>query len=429
MSKYVEIIACDVVVCGSGPAGIGAALAARAMGADVVLLESAALPGGTMCAVPWMPINRLLLNGKQRSKPHQMLVDALLSYGVDACRPGKEDHINGDGLSPHPAYVEAALYDVLDQAGVRYRMNSPVVDAIMEDNRVIGVVTREKQGLVAYMAKAAVDATGDGDLAFAAGCEFIEGSEEDGLHMPISLGFSLGGVEKDKFYDWFMDKKNPEYLAMLDRADAQGMYVATWYSFNYGTSPNTMGVNHGAWRKQSLESSGLKAEDLTAARRNGLRMAIDLVKIFRDNKVPGAEHCYLEQLGNILGVRDTRRIVGEYALTYEDSQNGPDFPDGVARKYGYIDANQVYIGKMHSGFLYPYRSMLPKGVDGLLIAGRCGSATFLGHAAGKSMGNMMEVGIAAGTAAAICGQENILPREVDIAKLRRDLMDVQNVKL
>lgn len=429
MSKYVEMISCDVVVCGSGPAGIGAALAARRMGADVVLLESASLPGGTMCAVPWMPINRLYMGGKQRSKPHQMLVDELLKYGPDGSRPGKVDHINGDGISPHPAYVEAALYDVLDHAGVRYRMNSPVVDAIMDGTRVVGVVAREKQGLVAYKAKVAIDATGDADLAFMAGCNFVEGREEDGLHLPMALGFSLGGVEKDAFYEWFMDKKNPAFAAMMDRAEEKGMYVAAWYSFNYGTTPNTMGVNNGAWRKQSLKSSGLKAEDLTATRRNGVRIAIDLVKIFRENKVPGAENCYLEQIGNIVGVRDTRRIVGEYALTFEDSQNAPTFVDGVARKYGAIDANQVFVGKMQSGYLYPYRSMLPVGVDGLLVAGRSGSATFMGFAAGRDMGNMMEIGIAAGTAATIACQENVTPRAVDISKLRQALVEVQEVRL
>lgn len=78
--------------------------------------------------------------------------------------------------------------------------------------------------------------------------------------------------------------------------------------------------------------------------------------------------CFIDQLGGILGVRDTRRVIGEYTVTYEDSQQGPAFSDSVARKYGHIDGNQLFVGGMKSGFSYPYRAMLPRGVDGLLVA-------------------------------------------------------------
>jgi hypothetical protein len=96
----------------------------------------------------------------------------------------------------------------------------------------------------------------------------------------------------------------------------------------------------------------------------------------------------------------------------------------VARKYGAIDANQLYVGEMASGFGYPYRSLLPKEVENLLVAGRCGSASFLGHAAGKSMGNMMEVGQAAGTAAALCSAVGVSPRELDVSVLQARLRDM-----
>jgi hypothetical protein len=122
--------------------------------------------------------------------------------------------------------------------------------------------------------------------------------------------------------------------------------------------------------------------------------------------------------GAHVGVRDTRRIVGEYVLTVEDARTGAEFEDVIARKYGAIDANQLYIGEMHSGFAYPYRSLLPVRVENLLAAGRCGSATFLGHAAGKSMGNMMALGQAAGTAAALCAEQGVTPRELDVQQLQ-----------
>ena len=150
MPRYAEICSCDVLVCGAGPAGLGAAMAARRMGADVVLLERAALPGGTICAVPWMPVNRLYTDGCQRSRIHQEFIDNLLKFGPASSRPGKVNVIDGDGIHPHPVYAELAIYDMLETAGVRYRTHSPVSDAIVDGSRVVGAVVCEKRGPVAY---------------------------------------------------------------------------------------------------------------------------------------------------------------------------------------------------------------------------------------------------------------------------------------
>ena len=116
-------------------------------------------------------------------------------------------------------------------------------------------------------------------------------------------------------------------------------------------------------------------------------------------------------------------------MTFEDSQKSGEFEDTIARKYGAIDANQLFMGKMDSGFAYPYRALLPTAVDNLLLAGRCGSATFLGHSAGKSMGNMMALGCAAGTAAGLCLKEGVIPRELDVQKLRETLTGTFHVSL
>jgi len=429
MSEYVIEKSCDVVVCGSGPAGLGAAVSARKKGASVMLLEAAGLPGGIIPAVPWMPVNRLLLKDNARTYAHDTLVRHIRKYGDFAWMPGPTDKINGDGLSVHPEYAEIAIYDMLDEAGIDYVLLSPVRDVIKENGRVAGVVVREKRGLAAYHAKVVVDATGDGDVAAAAGCEFAEGREEDGIHMPITLGFSLCGIDKERFYPWWNAEHEGQYKKMADEAEERGYYIAAWIWFPHGTLPGIIGCNHGAWRKQNLKSSGLDSADLTAARRNGLFVARDIVRIFQENKVPGAENCSIDRVGALLGVRDTRRIVGEYTLSFEDTQKDQQFPDTIARKWGYIDANQVYIGPMDSGFSYPYRSLVPKKVDGLLVAGRCASASFMGHTAGKSMGNMMELGVAAGTAAALCAKSGVVPRALDVSKLRDVLIHEMGVKL
>lgn len=139
--------------------------------------------------------------------------------------------------------------------------------------------------------------------------------------------------------------------------------------------------------------------------------------------------CFIDQLGGILGVRDTRRVIGEYTVTYEDSQQGPAFSDSVARKYGHIDGQSAVCRQHEVGlFLSLSRHAAPRRRR---PAGcrRCGSATFLGHCAGKSMGNMMEIGIAAGTAAAMCAQRGETPRQLNIDDLRRALIEEMKVSL
>jgi hypothetical protein len=278
---------------------------------------------------------------------------------------------------------------------------------------------RSKQGARTYSADVVVDATGDGDVAALAGAEMVEGREEDGRHMPISLVFALSNCNVERFLA-YREAHGEAFEALLDEAEAEGYAVAAWYSFNPTTVPGVMGVNNGALRGVG-NLDGTDPSDLTLAERVGIRVAVDFVRIVREAGVPGLEDCHLIRAGSAVGVRDTRRIVGEYVVTVEDARTGPEFDDVVARKYGAIDANQLYIGEMASGFGYPYRSMLPLGVENLLATGRCGSATFLGHAAGKSMGNMMALGHAAGVAAALSSREGVTPRALPVARLQAAL--------
>ena len=440
----------DCIVAGSGPAGLGAAVACARLGGKVLVLEAAGQPGGTICAVPFMPVNRLRIRGERRSDVHEAFVESLTHFGSEGCYPGPEDAVNGDGFCVHPEFAELAIYRLLEKEGVTLRLFSPVVDAVTEDRKIREIIVREKRGMVHYRAGLYIDATGDGDLAASAGCSFWEGKSEEtmdpsielkadfmlrtqntaekAVHMPITLGFSLLGIEEAPFFAWMKENVVP-FKEILKKEDEKGRYVAAWYAFNRGTAAGVMGVNNGAWIRQRLTSSGLDASDLTDARRNGVRVAADLAAILRENHIPGCDHCALDRVGGILGVRDTRRIEGDYVLTFEDSQKSGEFEDTIARKYGAIDANQLFMGRMESGFAYPYRSLLPAAVDNLILAGRCGSATFLGHTAGKSMGNMMALGCAAGAAAGLCAKENILPRALDIRTLRETLTGTFHVKL
>ncbi len=406
----------DVIVAGGGPAGMGAALAASMNGARTLLLEAESFLGGIAAIAPWMPVNRVMLDGGQRGGVHDLFVDKIRSLGADASVPGRINMIDGDGLNIHPDYLRLACFELLEAQGCAYRLYSPVTDVVKVGNAVRGVAVTGKRGTEIFSADVVVDATGDGDVAYFAGAQMVQGREEDGRSMPASLVFALANVEVDRFFG-FLKEDQSGLSSILDEAAGEGYSVAAWYSYNRTTVPGVIGINNGALRDmQNID--GTRAEDLTVAERAGIQVAVDFVRLARAKRVPGLEDCSLMRVGSHVGVRDTRRIVGDYVVTVEDARSGAEFDDVVARKYGAIDANQLFVGEMASGFAYPYRSMLPRGVEGLLVAGRCGSATFLGHAAGKSMGNMMALGQAAGTAAALCSASGVTPRQLDVARLQ-----------
>ena len=156
--------------------------------------------------------------------------------------------------------------------------------------------------------------------------------------------------------------------------------------------------------------------------------ALEFVRFAREKQLPGMEEVYLMRTGGYAMARDTRRLVGEYQFDDKDVMEGTQFEDAVASKYGGSDpvGEQRPYTAIKQGALFPYRSLLPLpprqgGIDGLLVAGRCSSATMLGHYGGKSMGNMISVGQGAGVAAALCAQLDTVPRQLDYRLIQAKL--------
>ncbi|MDR2931700.1 MAG: FAD-dependent oxidoreductase [Oscillospiraceae bacterium] len=418
----------DVIVVGGGPAGIGAAVSAAKNGADTLLLEGRSFFGGVASVALWMPMNRMLLNGGDRGGVHTMLIDKLKEYGDDACRPGKVSWVDGDGMHIHPDYLRLAVFNLLEEVGCHYRLYSPVTDVLMDGDTIKGVVVNGKGGRKEYTADVIIDATGDGDVAYYSGAEMEVGGENG--FMKVSLVFALANVDVDKLIDFYLgEQQNPEnytsgaFKDIIAEAKTEGFYTS-YYHFDRSTVPGVVSVNNGGYLDVG-ELDGSNITDLNIAERFGIQVAVDFVALARKKKIPGLENCCLVRTGANVGVRESRRIVGDYVLTLEDSQSGKDFDDIVARRYGAIDAGGLAHAeghKMFSGHAFPYRSMLPKRIENMLVAGRCSSTTQMGQAAGKSMGNMMDLGQAAGAAAAISTGRKIRPRNVDAAEIRERLI-------
>ena len=410
----------DVIVAGGGPAGLGAALAAAKVGAKTLLLEAKGYLGGVAATSLFMPWNRLLLDGGSRGPVHNALVEKIKSYGKDASLAGKTSWIDGDGLHIHPDFLRLAALETLEDFGCRYVLYSPVSDVKMDGNRVKAVITRYKAEEARYTANVCIDCTGDGDLAYKAGAKYEIGREGDHATMFVTVGFALANVDVEKLMSWFADgeKNRDEFFEILEKAEKDGYSRSLWYSFDRTTLPGVVSVNNGGLKGIGVLNAA-KSYDSTLAERGGLQVAHDFVSIARKYKIPGLENCILERVGAALGVRETRRIMGDYVLTQEDAMEDRQFEDIIARRYGLVDNAGLDISEgtdirnnMVPGYGYPYRGLLVAGFENLLVAGRCGSYTHLGLPAGKSMGNMTELGQAAGVAAALAVKKNKTPREL-----------------
>ena len=436
----------DVIVAGGGPAGIGATLAASVNGSKTLLLESRAFFGGVAGVSNWMPINRLFINGKSRGKIHDIFVNKLRSLGSDACRDGRESWFIGDdlylnwddspapeggydrmldvdGLHVHPDYLRLAILELLEEYGCHYMLLSPVTGARVEDHRVTSVFCEGKYGYNTYSAKVFVDCTGDGDLAAVSGAQILpKGREKDGLLMPSTISFVIANVDEEKLFKAQSEIGLGGFSEIFKSCAPQGYATSFFYSFDRTTVPGMVSVNNSGQRDLGIIDT-TNIRDVNVSMRAGLQVAMDFVKIAREKQVPGLENCILARTAPELGIRESRRIAGDYIMTYEDLLANREFEDIVARRYGTIDSGGLgddgdYRAGIKNGHAYPYRVMLPKGLEGLLVAGRCASLEHLAMATCKSMGNMMAIGHAAGTAASLAATKNTTPRKVDVSEIQ-----------
>ena len=423
----------DVIVCGGGPAGFGAVLAAAINGAKTAILEARSQFGGTATAAMWMEWNALFKDSNEtdRGGINKLIVDELRKWGYDAVRRGDRTHVIPDhaSLHIHPEYAKKVLFDLFERYEIDYQLYSPVVDVVKEGNTLTGVIIGAKEGNVAYKGKVFIDATGDGDVAALSGCGMaVDGEEETGWRPPVTVGFALGNVDTEKFFTWLREEnlRWPSFRPYKDKIHSQGLAkgynLPEWIGFDETTIPGVVSLNNGTSKDLQVDPS--KSFSLTYMEKLAIDEALEFVRWARTEKLlPGMENCYLVRTSGYAMARDTRRLVGEYVFTNEDVMSGAQFDDVVACKYGSSDP----VGKVRpptsiaQGTQYPYRSLLPKEVDGLLVAGRCGSATLLGHYGGKSIGNMICIGQAAGVAAALCGKNNIQPRNLDYRLIQQAL--------
>jgi glycine/D-amino acid oxidase-like deaminating enzyme len=399
----------DVVVAGAGPAGFSAAVCAAREGARTVLIEQSGSVGG-------VATTGLMSHWAGRTQPGFFEEVIERSYDLD------ENHrvIN-------PEKLKTVMLDMLREAGVELYLYNFVSQAVMEGNQLKGAITESKSGRRAFLGKVFVDATGDGDLAARAGAPFYKGRESDGRMQPVTLMFKVAGVDMENavlpcaFED---ERKVP--LGMVQELGRKHLTHPAGHVLLYKASlPGVVTVN----MTNCTDIDGTNADDLTKAEyvcRGQIEPIIDFLHKF----VPGFENCYPISSASQMGVRETRHFVGEYTLHEEDLRNARFFDDWVVANSQFsfdihnvegsgLDANGEQAQfRQANGYTIPYRCLLPKEIEGLILAGRCISSTHKAHSNFRVMPICASIGEAAGIAAALAAKKSILPRELDAKEVQ-----------
>ncbi|MHC4354793.1 MAG: FAD-dependent oxidoreductase [Planctomycetota bacterium] len=393
----------DVLIVGGGPAGIGAALGAASGGANTLLIEHHAFFGGVAAWCLGMPINQMRPGDRPRSKLHELLLAKLRAYGDQAVRVGRHQ------LWCNVDYLKVAVLDVLDEVGCDYLVHTRAIDAVVEGDRITGVVVATKRGPAVIRAKAIVDCTGDGDVAYYAGAETMK---EVGSLSPMTLCLNLTNVTREQ-----VRKANIGDVAR--KAKKKYPLIPNGWGLGKVSNSSSFYINHAGTRDLGQFDATDPVERTQAecqSRRQVLQMTLAMREFggdeLRDIELIGA--------GTQMGVRETRRVRGPYVLTEQDALDGRKFDDVIAWRSGFLDIGFVRLSKMKIHDV-PYRSILPEKLDGLLVAGRCISATHVAASAGKSMGNCVATGHAAGLAAAMSAKQRCLPRDLKVGQLQEAL--------
>jgi hypothetical protein len=435
----------DVLVVGGGPAGLGAAVGAADAGARVVLAERYGFLGGNATAALVMP---LMSFHTQHHQPERRGVTTLLptDHGPGDPVVGGvlarllEKLVKAGGAIPpslatgyvvpfDPEWFKLAALDLLDEAGVQFLFHA-FASGVLGGNEVQGAVFETKSGPVAIRSKVTIDCTGDADLAVAAGAPHEVG-RADGLVQPMTLMFRMAQFGHAAFEEYV--KKNPKQWRgvhglwdLVREATQAGALKLPREDILFFGTPHEGEVSINSTRVTRV--NGTDVWDLSYAEWKSRQQMRQIAEFLRQY-VPGFEESYVVQSGVNVGVRETRRILGDYQLTVDDVLSARKFDDAIARGAYPVDIHNptgagTLLKRLPPGEAYdiPLRCLLPRGAEGLLVAGRCISGTHEAHSSYRVMPIVMATGHAAGVCAALAARSGAVPRMVRAREVQRELV-------
>lgn len=417
-------VSADVFIAGGGPAGVAAAVAARSAGASVFLAEGFTCFGG-MGTAARVPVFMNWTDGKR---------DIACGFGTRF-----RDRLERAGAMYYGAFNFEAVkreYDaVMVESGADFLFQTRVIDVVREGDAIKFAIVAAPSGIWAVKAKVFIDATGNGDVAAQAGVSFAKG-DATGHMMPGSLLSSWAGIDWKR---WDAERpKKYHYSAELARAVADGVFkepdlhMTGLYRFPDGYA--TANIGH------VFNLDGTDERSLTKGYVRGRESMVEYERYFREYLKLGMENIRLVETAAMMGVRETRRIAGDYELSLDDYVKRAVFPDEIGR-YAYpIDihpstadkaAYEKHLDEFHRLYRYkdgesygiPYRILCAKGVSNLLVAGRCVSTDQMVQSSIRVMPACYLTGQAAGFAAAMAADGLCDIHAVDVKSLQKKLKD------
>jgi ribulose 1,5-bisphosphate synthetase/thiazole synthase len=422
----------DVLVVGSGPGGLAAALASAREGVKTMLIERYGCFGGNITqamvgTISWYRREQTVEAGGIGTEFETRAKEMGASH--------KDPE--GDGELLDTDLFKVVADQLVQEAGIIPLLHSLAVQVIMEGNRIRGVITESKSGRQAILAKCVIDATGDADVAFHAGVPYRKENKEE--LMAVTTSFGCSGVEVDEFLDYI--KENPSRLGdwATETTGKEEEMFSTFISEPFkkareaGEIPKEA-IIAGYWDALTdageamninvAHTLGIDATDvwdLTRAEMEGRQNAMWAISALK-KYTPGFQKSRLRSFNSSLGTRESRKIIGETTLTEQDVKNEARFSDSIGIFPEFLDAYGVVVMPTTGRyFQIPYGIILPQKVENLLVAGRCVSADKIAFAATRQMMCCAATGQGAGITAAVSIKDNVICREVNRLKIQKAL--------
>ncbi|MFN0121588.1 MAG: FAD-dependent oxidoreductase [Blastocatellia bacterium] len=438
----------QVVVVGAGAAGITAAIAAARNGAEVLLVEYHGFVGGISATLAWLGFHDSVYRQVVKGLPMEF-VTRLQQAGAASRFVLDPKCSSAVGIDIH--YWKIIALQMLEEAGVELMLHTQVVDTLRAGDRITGIVVQNKSGCQHIHADIVIDCSGDGDVAARGGVAWEKGRTADGLVQAPTLVFRIGGIDRAGFIagcknpaigyrEWLLPY--PDLWAkMMQRIDDEPLFITGGFAglieqarrngdFDVPQS-RIVGIKSHVPDEFIVVTTRVLGLDPTDVRSltdayTKLYQQIPLIVNFFRRYMPGCAAAHLREIAPMMGIRESRRIMGDYVLTKEDVVEGRRFDDAVSMGGYHVDIHNPSGTWVHSSdveaYTIPFRSLVARDVEGLLMAGKCLSATHEAVASTRVIPICMGQGQAVGTAAALAVRAGKSVRDVRIGALQDTLI-------